>query len=255
MELDEHVADWIDAAAAWWLRELGPIGEDLALPIDEHFPTNTPEALFEAVIGFADMADWNFELVDESETVMDDPIPNLPRPAFPKAILSPEEEDGEPIPEGGPFPIAYSRELAANPMYLIATFVRGISHYLLYTASEDPPGRDEQREAFVEIGAVLMGFGVFLANTAFRFEQIQDGALHGWSSSTHGALGEDALGYALALHGALAGLDPKRALPHLAANPKAAFKRALVRLEGPRRASVEWLRSVVPASHAAGPYR
>lgn len=253
MKLDAHVAEWLDSAAAWWLRELGPAGDTLVLPIAEHFATGTPHGIFDAILGLANMRDCNFELVDESDAIVADPLVNMPRPAHPKAIHAPAED--EEIPASGPFPISFNAELAADPTVLVASFARDVSHYLLYNASEEPPGGDEHRQAFVEVGAVLMGFGVFLANSAVRFRQIDSGGLHGWSTATYGELGEDALGYLLALFVELTAMDAKPALAHLSANPKAAFKWARGQLQGPWRATVERLRAITPASTMDGPYR
>jgi hypothetical protein len=45
---------------------------------------------------------------------------------------------------------------------------------------------------------LLLGFGAFAANSAFRFEQHSDGRPQGWSARRHGYLSEEQLGYALA---------------------------------------------------------
>lgn len=253
MKLDAHVADWIDDAAAWWLRELGPAGSELVLPTDAYFSDPAPEALFERVVELADMADWNFELVDESDAIMDDPMPNMPRPATPGVVLA--EETEESLPEGGPYPVHYSEEQAREPMVLVASFARQLSHYLLYAASEDVPGGDDQRPALTDVGAVLLGFGVFLANTAVRFQQFENAGIIGWSAAVDGTLGEDALGYVLALFTELAEADPKLATEYLAANPRAALKWARTQLQGPRAATLARLRAITPSSSQAGPYR
>lgn len=255
MKLDDETAAWIDSAMAWWLHQLGPIGGELVLPIDDHFPRGEPQALLEAVLGFAGMGDWRLELVDESDAMMADPLAGMPRPAAPYAIHAPDEPEDRPLPQGGPYPIPYTREDTRDPLRLITSFARSASHYLLYEAEEDPPGEEDDREALVEVGAVMMGFGVFLANSAFRFEQFDNGGLHGWSSSAQGALGEDALGYALAMFVELTGRDAKPALGQLAANPKAAFKWARGQLQGRRRSTVERLRAIVPRPRDEGPYR
>jgi hypothetical protein len=257
VKLDDDVADWIVAAAAWWLRHFGPIdGASLVLPIDAHFPRGTPDGLLAAVTGFAGMEGWRFELVDETDLVVDDPMPHVPRPAFPKVVLVPEDGDAEGVPLGGPYPISCSAEVARDPVALVALLARGVSHYLLSAAPEEVPADDEQREAFVEIGAVLLGFGVFVANDAFSVHKFESaGGLHGWSTASRGVLGEDALGFALALFVELAGADAKVTLAHLSANPKAAFRWAHRRLQRERRADVDRLRAVVPVARGAGPYR
>ncbi len=253
MKLAAHVADWIDEAAAWWVRELGPVGSELVLPTDAYFSDPAPQALFERVVELADMADWTFELVDESDAIMDDPMPNMPRPAVPGVVLA--EETEEELPEGGPYPVHYAEEDTREPMVLVASFARQLSHYLLYAASEDVPGGDDHRPALADVGAVLLGFGVFLANTAVRFQQFDNAGIIGWSAAVDGTLGEDALGYALALFIELADADPKLATEYLAANPRAALKWARTQLQGPRADTLARLRAITPSASHAGPYR
>jgi hypothetical protein len=44
---------------------------------------------------------------------------------------------------------------------------------------------------------VFLGFGIFTANSALRFEQHSDNTSQGWSASRLGYLSEEELGYAL----------------------------------------------------------
>jgi hypothetical protein len=171
---------------------------------------------------------------------------------MPVPVLEAVDRDQE-LPEDGPYPISFTREQDA--LGLIAGFARDVSHYLLYRASEDPPGGDDERQAFVETGSVLMGFGVFLANCAVRFRQIDTGGLHSWSTTTQGVLQEAELGYLLALFVELRGADDKLAIAHLAPNPRAAFKVSRDLLRGRRRASVDQLRQITSPVPHDGPYR
>ena len=71
MKLHDEAMNWLDAAAAWWLIHLGPIGEALVLPTDEYFRDPSPEGLFTRTMELADMADWNFELVEDAQVPLD----------------------------------------------------------------------------------------------------------------------------------------------------------------------------------------
>jgi hypothetical protein len=46
---------------------------------------------------------------------------------------------------------------------------------------------------------VFLGFGIFTANAAFRFETVSGGKSHGWSARRLGYLSQEQFGYALAL--------------------------------------------------------
>jgi hypothetical protein len=255
VKLDDHVADWLFATCAWWLEAFGPLDEvTLVLPTTEHFPDPSPTEVLARMIEYAAMDGWRFEVEDDGALVLDDPMPHVPRPAFPAAALVAEEAPPA-LGEHGPYPIPITREEASDPTLLVATLARGISHYLVQTADEPPSDDDPQREAIVEVSAVLLGFGVFIANTAFRLRKFDDGQLHGWSASAQGQLGEDALGYAVAIFVELGACDERGALAHLQPNARAACKWALGQLRGPRAADLAALREIVPASAAAGPYR
>jgi hypothetical protein len=95
---------------------------------------------------------------------------------------------------------------------------------------------------------------VFKANTASYFDRFEDGAMSGWKTGQRGALGEDALGYALALFVFLAELDQRDALKHLRGNGKAAFKWACKELGKARREDLVRLRAV-ERKPDSGPYR
>ena len=53
----------------------------------------------------------------------------------------------------------------------MANFARDLARYLVATIDEPPPGGEPLRDAAIELGAVFMGFGVFLANSAMREQQ------------------------------------------------------------------------------------
>ncbi len=255
MKLDDAVANWIFSTSEWWIGEFGPVDETaLALPIDEYFPDPDPYSILEVVIDACAMRGqgWNFVLADESEAVMDDPMPSVPRPAFPKTTL--QAEGHGMLSPGEALPVPFNAEMANNPVALIASFATSLSHYLLGSASIAPPGGEEHWEATVDLGAVLLGFGIFTANSAFEFNRHEEGLLVGWSSAVRGELGQDALGYALAVFVELSGAKEKDTLTHLETNPKSAFKWAIKQLRGKRSREMERLRAIEPKP-GAGPYR
>jgi hypothetical protein len=258
MKLEPAMEDWLLSSTAWWLAELGLPDEPLlVMPTVEYFPGQEPEELLEATFVYAEMTEddgWRFELVDESDGVaIPDPLANMVRPL--SAMASREREDEGTVSTNGPLPIPYTREDLKDPALFIRLLACAASHYLLHTARDELPGGESAREAIVELGAAMLGFGVILANSASRFEGHQDGLMIGWSSAQLGHLGEDALGYAVALFVELTGIGEKEARRHLGANPKAAFKWALKQLRGPRRAEAERLRSIAPRQRDGEPYR
>ncbi|MEO8019425.1 MAG: hypothetical protein ABI769_16560, partial [Pseudomonadota bacterium] len=48
-----------------------------------------------------------------------------------------------------------------------------LARYLVDTFEEPPPGGAQLREPAIEVAAVFLGFGLFMANSAFRGESYQ----------------------------------------------------------------------------------
>ena len=150
--LDEARRDWQFAAFAWLLRNCGGypkfLETTLVLPTPEHFPDRglkgraAAAALFHRVRDHAGMADWPCSV---------EPAGEAPRVA---------SADPARIPV-----FTYSRE-GAEPVALVASFAIDLAGYLLSTMDEPPPGGDARRGAALELGAVFMGFGIFVANAA-----------------------------------------------------------------------------------------
>jgi hypothetical protein len=84
-----------------------------------------------------------------------------------------------------------------DPMALVAVLAHEIGHIILLR-----PGlvdrNDPDMEPVNDLLTVFLGFGIFTANAAFRFEQHSDNTSQGWSARRLGYLSEEQLGYALA---------------------------------------------------------
>lgn len=257
--------DWMFETTAWWLGNFGTAHElrertRLVTPTPDHFPDcdgrglERARAMFDHVVRYADLRDWNFEVVVDDALDLGNPMPQVPHPGFPKALLQ-REDRSEPIPAGKPLPVIVSPDDLDDPNAMIANMARDLSHYLLGNATTTSPGGDELQSCTVDLGAVLLGFGLFLANTAFAFEAHHDGHLIGWSSRHNSPLGEDALGYALALFARLTETPDRQVKKHLKSNPKAAFRAGCKDISKRRSSQFEHLLTVGSHTAASGPYR
>jgi hypothetical protein len=104
-------------------------------------------------------------------------------------------------PGPGRIPVfTYQRE-GLEPIALVAQFAREFARYLISALDEPAPGGDARRECAVEMTAVFLGFGVFLANSAARHADSQ--------------LSEGELAHALAMFCLLAQCAPDSADEHL----------------------------------------
>jgi hypothetical protein len=93
--------------------------------------------------------------------------------------------------------ISINEDQLKDPMALVAVFAHELGHIILLR-----PGLvdrdDPDMEPLNDLLTVFLGFGIFTANAAFRFEQHSDSTSQGWSARRLGYLSEEQFGYALA---------------------------------------------------------
>jgi hypothetical protein len=217
--LDAPRRDWQFETFAWLLRNCGGfptfIETKLVLPIEDHFPDRGMQghagvtALFRRVRDHAGMAEWPCAVEPETE--------------------SPRTNTGN----TGRIPIFTYRSDALEPMPLVATFARELARYLIESFEEAVPGGDALLDPAVDIAAVFMGFGLFMANSAVR-----DTEFH---------LNEGELVHALALFCLLRKLPPESIDRHL--NPHLRkYLRLAARDLAQHELQFRRLRAVAPAA-------
>ena len=254
---------WLFGASEWWIGSWGGFARfeettTVVTPTEEDFPVDLElegadlaEDYFAFVLEHAGLGpDWHFELVLEKGPDVAEALRGMPH-----HMTGPMTggEPLQPLVEGEPFPIPCDIRQLADPMDLVATMARGVSHYLLQAAPTPFPGTDDEREYFVDLGAALLGFGIVLVNASFAFHQSEEGMMVGWGYQHRGALGELELSYLLAIVATLLEVPKAEILPHLRPNPRSFFKSATRDLKRRRKADLAVLRSV--PSTGAGPYR
>ncbi len=219
----------------WLMKHFG--GDDfyvdtaLILPTQEYFPSevsNKNEAAmktFLQVKKYAGLECWDCVLVQQE---------NDPDPKVGPTLLV-QGADSSPL---GTFSvnnetvqITYNPSLLRQPTQLVATFAHELAHYLTATASEPPPGGWENWEFVTDLTAVFLGFGIFMANTAFNFQQFTDLDAQGWSINKNGYLTETEFCFALAIFCALKNIPLKQAITHLKPNLRKIIKRCASELE------------------------
>ncbi len=127
--------------------------------------------------------------------------------------------------------ITYNPKIASNPTQMVATFAHELSHYLTGSAPEPPPGGWENWEFATDIGAAFLGFGVFVANAAFNFQQYTNVDSQGWQTSGGGYLSEAEYSYALAIFMNLKNIPYDEAEKYCDTNIKSYLKHAFIELE------------------------
>jgi hypothetical protein len=188
--LDSPRREWQFSTFAWLLRTCGGyprfLDTMLVLPIEEHFPDRdlkghaAAAALFRRVRDHAGMADW--------------PCIAEPEPG--------KREAAVPAPDRLRI-IRYPPRLQ-EPQQLVAHLAHELARYLVESFDEAPPGGAALYGPVVDLAAVFMGFGVFMANSSARAAQ--------WD------LNEGELAHALALFCLLRKVPTETVEPHLNAH-------------------------------------
>jgi len=93
------------------------------------------------------------------------------------------------------YSIGIEQENLKNPINLISTLAHELSHLKLLGE-----GRlEENDEELTDLNTIALGFGIFTANSIFRFEQWQGISNQGWQANKSGYIPEQVATYALAL--------------------------------------------------------
>jgi len=231
--LDTKAAEWHVRNYCWLVRNLyhTPMFEDtrLVLPKPGVFKTDHDQghakanAIFCQVKTYAGMAEWPVRLV--SDVKVYEPHGDLIQATTRNTPLGLFMRD-----HSGGVQIAYAPRLLKEPVALIATFAHELAHYVVHSIEDTLPCDPAEEEFLTDQTACFLGFGVFLANSAFQFEQWRDAAAgtQGWRTRRNGYLSERDLVFNLALFLATKGFPASEAQPclkpHLADLLKAAMK-------------------------------
>ncbi len=223
------------ATYQWLLKHFGGDNfyhrTELVLPTREYFPSTLESAeevaieTFERVKHYAGLSDWACRLQAQEADIDTHVAPTLAVQNVPTNPLGTFalQDDNEVV-------ITYNPALTTQPIQLVATLAHELSHYLTATAPEEPPGGWQNWEFVTDIAATFLGFGIFMANSAFNFSQYSSADTVGWRSSRSGYLSEAEHIYALAIFLKLQKRPMDEAARFLKPNLKKLLKKALVEI-------------------------
>jgi hypothetical protein len=201
LPVTEEQKRWVDSS---FLRLAGLLGSDrlleatVVLPTSEYFPDPYDrseaalQSMFERVAGHMRLnpSDIDVKLFASADEVTRDLAPFRSGETSGAAGLYHHDPAERPH-------ISINETELEDPMALVAVLAHELGHIILLR-----PGLVDRAAADMEplndLLTVFLGFGIFPANSAFRFEQHQDYSKQGWSARRLGYLSEEQLGYALA---------------------------------------------------------
>lgn len=208
------------ATFEWLLKNFG--GKDfyedinLVLPTKEYFPsvveneTEVAHETFDAVKKHAGLEEWPCSLQVQESDIDIKVAPTIVMQDVPKTPLGTFE-----VKAKDDIVITYNPELVKDPARLISTYAHELAHYLTATSVEAPPGGWDNWEFATDITATYLGFGIFMANSAFSFGQYADNESQGWQYSRNGYLTENEHIFALAIFLNLKDIPVEKAVPYL----------------------------------------
>jgi len=223
--------DFQIASFKWLLKYFG--GKDfyddtqLVLPTRQYFPSKVEteeEAAnntFLAVKKYAGMEEWPCKLEKQEEDINPVVAPTVVMQNVPSSPHGTFE-----LKDRGKIVITYNPSIVSNPTLLVATYAHELAHYLTSTAAEEPPGGMDNWEFVTDIAGTFLGFGIFMANSAFNFHQYTGTYSQGWKTNRTGYLSEEEHIYALGIFLALKDISIDNALPYLKGHLKVLLKKA-----------------------------
>jgi hypothetical protein len=230
--LDPDILGWQLDVFEWLTGSFGWRGEDsgapLVLPTADFFPSRglagheLARDVFDSVKRFAGLAEWPCDLVAQEEdlpTHLGQGIAQVNSASSPLGTFRFPEGESEVVT------ITYNPRVLEDRVSLVATFAHELGHYLTATAETDPPGGFENWEYVTDVTAAYLGFGVFLANSAFNFHQFQNAEISGWQWSRSGYLSETDLLAALTIDLHLRRAGPEAVSDHLKPSLRKALRR------------------------------
>jgi hypothetical protein len=191
---------WLENAGAWLLKEFNIQLDQvtIVLPTPEFFPDtyrgqeDDAKKLLHRVCSYMKVSPDRLSLewiTDEHQEL---------RAHLPSFEASNKGAAGHYQEDGGTIRISLSSAHLRDPMSLVAVMAHELGHVLLLGDKKIARDRKDH-EYLTDLLTVLLGLGIFTANSAFRFTQWTGGFKQGWRAQRLGYLTEAMFGYALAL--------------------------------------------------------
>ncbi len=241
--LEHHIEEWQLETWSYLLHHVGD-----ARRVAEQAPLSANHAMFSAPCEDHTGAILLFEQLKEFMGITDCPAELVQRTERGGQVdtyvfLEQKGPLGSFEQHGSRLYITYAPKLLKEPVHLAATLGHELSHYVLATIPDPPPGADEEpliEELATDVATCFFGLGVLHANTAFEFSQRQGYEGQGWQSRFSGYLSEEGRIFSLALHMALRG---QREAPELKPRLQPLLAKAFARIDA-EPAILEGLRAV-----------
>ena len=229
--------EWLEKAGAWLVKEFNIEIDNITviLPTPEFFPDRyrgeeeDVRTLLGRVCSYmgVNVDRLSLDLFSDKEKEMRNHLPSFESSHRSAAGLYREGEDL--------IKISLSSDHLRDPMTLVAVIAHELGHVLLLADKKIARDRKDH-EHLTDLLTVLLGLGIFTANSAFQFTQWSGGFKQGWQTQRLGYLTEPMFGYALALFAFTRRERKPNWSKYLEGNVKHHFKSGLNYLQGSKGA-------------------
>lgn len=227
--LDDATADALHNTFEWALEQFDKVyffqSTRLIHPTRDDFPdkANNAEdmarALCARICEYAGLSHWPFTV--QAPQQFSGQIP----PLLGLDTHSRQQETAQPTGSQPGLEISYANEMMRKPMDLVGSMSKNIAQHFLHQSQLIPPAGPESFDATAEVIATMMGFGLFIANSAYTFRG-SCARCYDPRANRAAALSEDEAIYTLALFCHYKNIPNKDVTPSLKSYLRGAFKKA-----------------------------
>ncbi|CAA0096732.1 Uncharacterised protein [BD1-7 clade bacterium] len=249
--IDEFSIDWMFSTFAWALENFDAkyfqYETELILPEERFFPGSFDSAnamakgIFESVKTHAGLQHWPFEFV-EPERFLPQPV------ALQQQLVTGKRGGSAQVTaynaDYHPLTLSYQPQQINKPDALASSYAHLLAQHQLFQSQLAVPGGEAYTAQATEIIAVMMGFGLLMANTAYTFKG-GCGSCYNAAENRQATLSENHSVYALAMFCALKGVDNKLVLQQLKKHLRPVYKRSYRDIQS-REQQLDKLKAVLP---------
>jgi hypothetical protein len=225
---------WIEDSTSWLVNRLAIKLDQVVvvLPTPDFFPDpyraedEDVDKLLKRVCGYmgVDRNRLSLDLFSDEQRELRHLLPTFESSR--RGIAGQFKRDGK-----GLIGIRIASNYLMDPMALVATIAHELGHVVLAADGKISSERKDH-EFLTDLLTVLLGLGIFTANSSFRFRQWSGGFKQGWESKRLGYMTESMFGYALAWFAFLRKEQKPKWPRYLEGNSKHYFKSSLRFLKG-----------------------
>lgn len=237
--LDQATADWLIECCTWAIRHFDSeeffLRTKLIKPTNQYFPGQVSsihgkaENIFKHTLNHTGLAHWPFILV-APENYEAQPL----RLIEPNQLQRNSDTSLSNLPLqselGNAIQVSYNPHQTLKAEDMASTFSHLLAQHLsVYTQNPPPGGTDFFMEG-TEVLAIIMDFGILMANSAYTFRG-GCGSCHNPYANRQASLSEHEVIFALAVFCQLKQIGTQEVFPYLKKHLKKPYKQALYQLK------------------------